>query len=262
MIIDAHTHLFSSNADAESEKLLRTMDRVGIDRSILFPSARNWESTEIMIRIAQKHPDRFSAVGSVSPLERNRQMMEALRRWLSSGVICGVKFFLGYEHFYPVPQETKLKLFLDVIRGFDVPVIFHTGDTYNKHGDALVKYAHPLAVDELAVAYPNLTIVIAHLGFPWIIDAAEVVYKNKNVYADISGWAYGKTTGMQKRYFRQELMRARGLVLESFDKLIFGTDWPISDSGSYLGWARDLPITASEKRLFFSETARKVYRIA
>lgn len=262
MIIDAHTHLFSSDAEAESEKLLRIMDRAGIDQSILFPSPRKWESTETMIRIAKRHPDRFSAVGSVSPLQGDRHMMNSLRRWLSNGDICGVKFFPGYEPFYPSPDEKKLKLFLDVIQGFNVPVIFHLGDVSSEHRDALLKYTHPLAIDELAVAYRDMTFVIAHLAFPWMIDAAEVVYKNENVYADISGLTSGRLTGMQKKYLRQELMRVRGLILDSFDKLIFGTDWPIVDDPiSYVNWVKDLPITRREHQLLFSETARKIYHL-
>lgn len=71
-----------------------------------------------------------------------------------------------------------------------MPVVIHTGDTYSEHG--ILKYAHPLNVDELAVANRDVTFVIAHIGDPWVMDCAEVIYKkNSNVYADLSGLIVG-----------------------------------------------------------------------
>ena len=52
---------------------------------------------------------------------------------------------------------------------------------------AKLKYAHPLNVDEVAVDNPGVKIIICHLGNPWILDCQEILYKTKNVYADISG---------------------------------------------------------------------------
>ena len=50
-----------------------------------------------------------------------------------------------------------------------------------------VRFAHPLNIDEIAVENPELTIIMCHLGNPWILDCQEILYKNQNVYADISG---------------------------------------------------------------------------
>jgi predicted TIM-barrel fold metal-dependent hydrolase len=72
---------------------------------------------------------------------------------------------------------------------YAVPVMIHCGDTYTPKGK--VKYSHPLHVDEVAVDHPDVNFVICHLGNPWLRDCMEVVYKNANVYADISGLVLG-----------------------------------------------------------------------
>ena len=63
--------------------------------------------------------------------------------------------------------------------------MIHTGDTFSNNSK--VRFAHPLSIDEIAVENPELTIIMCHLGNPWIPDCQEILYKNQNVYADISG---------------------------------------------------------------------------
>lgn len=78
----------------------------------------------------------------------------------------------------------------ELAREFDLTVAYHTGDTASSTGR--LRFAHPLAIDEVAVAYPKLRLVICHFGSPWMADAAEVVAKNPNVYTDLSGLAVGR----------------------------------------------------------------------
>lgn len=73
---------------------------------------------------------------------------------------------------------------------YDVPVMFRPGDTYAPTGR--VKYSRPLHIDDVAADFPELKIVICHVGNPWIKDCMEMVYKNQNGYADISGLVAGK----------------------------------------------------------------------
>lgn len=82
-------------------------------------------------------------------------------------------------------------------------MIIHTGDTYSR--TAKVRMAHPLLVDDVAVDYPDVKFVMCHLGNPWFQDAAEVLYKNDNVYADISGLTLGEFTYEFERYVAMRL---------------------------------------------------------
>ena len=74
---------------------------------------------------------------------------------------------------------TRLQVVYELAIEFDVPVMFHSGDTYTPKGK--VRFAHPLHIDDVAVDFPDLKIVICHVGNPWIRDCMEVVYKNANV---------------------------------------------------------------------------------
>src|SRR5208282_4375038 len=93
----------------------------------------------------------------------------------------------GYLHFHPA--DPAYRPYYELAARRRLPFIFHTGDTYSPY--AKLKYAHPLGVDEVAVDHPDVRFVLAHVGNPWMIDAAEVVYKNVNVWADLSGLIVG-----------------------------------------------------------------------
>ncbi len=78
----------------------------------------------------------------------------------------------------------------ELAKKYKLPVVFHTGDTYSECG--LLKYAHPLTLDEVAVTHREINLVMAHLGDPWCLDGAELIYKNSNMYADLSGFLLGR----------------------------------------------------------------------
>ena len=95
----------------------------------------------------------------------------------------GLKLYPGYESVY-VNDRRHWPLF-ELARAYDMPVVIHTGDTARP--DGLLKYSHPLTVDEAAVNFRDVNFVIAHCGCPWLVDACEVAAKNANVAIDVSG---------------------------------------------------------------------------
>ena len=105
------------------------------------------------------------------------------------------KIYLGYVHRYA--YDPVYRPYYEFAGKYKVPVVFHTGDTASKR--AKLKYADPLTVDEVAVDYPNTTFVIAHCGNPWIESAAEVAYKNDNVYLECSALLTGDLSSMRPR---------------------------------------------------------------
>jgi hypothetical protein len=123
-----------------------------------------------------------------------------------------------------------------------------------------LKYAHPLHVDEVAVDHPNVNFVICHLGSPWFRDCMEVVYKNRNVYTDISGLVLGNFTDRFEGYIRKQLQEMLIYGVES-DKVLFGTDWPISSMTSYLEFIEELPIPERDRRKIMYENALQLFNI-
>jgi predicted TIM-barrel fold metal-dependent hydrolase len=89
---------------------------------------------------------------------------------------------LGYLQFGP--EHPNYVPYYEIAARYHLPVIVQTGDNWSTK--AKVKYAHPLRMDEVAVDHPEVRFVLAHFGNPWLIDAAEVVFKNPNVWADLS----------------------------------------------------------------------------
>jgi predicted TIM-barrel fold metal-dependent hydrolase len=123
----------------------------------------------------------------------------------------------------------------------NVPVLIDVGTTGMGAGlpggmGAKLRHAHPSAIDELAADFPNLTIVAAHPGWPWVDEMTAVALHKGNVFWEVSGWA--------PKYFPSQLkIDIRGRLK---DKIMFGSDYPsipharLLREWSQLGYADDV----------------------
>ena len=137
-------------------------------------------------RIADGVPG-LHAIGVTDPRRSDPEHLDRVERQLRAGRVKGLKAYLGYLHHGPA--SPGYAPYYRLAASYQIPVIFHSGDTYA--ASAKLQYAHPLLIDEVAVDYPETSFVIAHGGCPWFLDAAEVIYKNANVWADLSGISSG-----------------------------------------------------------------------
>jgi hypothetical protein len=252
MVIDAHTHLGAKTFVGTAEGLVASMDKSGVDVSLVFAGKINGVTNQQLLEAIRPYSGRLYGVGSVSPLEKDAADRD-IRKLLESQAIRGLKFYPGYEYFYP--YDECVRPFLDVLQSTGRPAIFHGGDTFSGIRASKLKYVHPLHLDEIAVDFPKLKIVIAHFGYPWQNDAAEVVYKNQNVYVDCSGLVYGDFTPESEGDFRRvvdDYVRVAG----STERILFGTDWPIGHQSSYLAVARR--VFGDDERIF-SGNAQKLF---
>ncbi|MDH4066194.1 MAG: amidohydrolase family protein [Acidobacteriota bacterium] len=264
MIIDCHTHVnnyHDERVDALGEcidKLLQSMRRNRIDVALVLTSYKvvpGRPSTRAVVE-ATRHLDTLHVVAGLSWTNLTQADLDDLRVLLEQGAIKGLKLYPGYEPFYPA--DPKLAPAYALAEEFDVPVMIHTGDTYAPTGK--VKYSHPLNVDEVAVDFPRVKFLICHLGNPWFRDCMEVVYKNDNVYADISGLVLGDFSDRFEEYMRKQLQE---MLLWGMNprKVLFGTDWPISTMESYLGFMDELKLPNKDKQLLLYENAAKLFKI-
>ena len=131
----------------------------------------------------------LKAVGVADPRRIEPEHLEAVEAQIECHreKIVAFKAYLGYLHFGP--EDPNYVPYYRLAAKYDLPVILHTGDNWST--TAKVKYAHPLRMDEVAVDHPEVRFVLAHFGNPWLIDAAEVLFKNPNVWADLSGLFVG-----------------------------------------------------------------------
>ncbi len=168
-----------------------------------------------------------------------------------------IKIYLGYVHRFA--HDAYYHPIYKLAAKYDVPVVFHTGDTYSSRGK--IKFSDPLTIDEVAVDFPDTRFVIAHMGNPWVQSAAEVAYKNPNVYIEGSAIIIGKLHEQSSSWLEEfgvEPLRWAWGYMESPEKLMFGSDWPLVDIEAYASiYRRAIPRQYWD--LVFRENALKVF---
>jgi uncharacterized protein len=189
----------------------------------------------------------------VEPGKSNVRDALALAR-KNENVVKAFKIRLGYTRaFADDPSYEKL---YDYAEAMEVPVMFHTGDTADPQG-SLVR-AHPLTLDALANERKGMKIVACHFGNPWIDDAAELIYKHENVYADISGLIAGSGGKYGSEYvdlLAERLSRAIYFA-GGTEKVLFGTDYPVVDYSRALNLVERLKIQEEDKLKLLTNAGR------
>jgi predicted TIM-barrel fold metal-dependent hydrolase len=264
MIIDCHTHINNYHReDVESlegclAELRRHMRRNRIDLALILTSYKvtaGRPSTKSVVDATREMNDVYVIAG-ISYLNFHPGDLVEIETFVREGTVRGLKIYPGYEPFYP--HDRKFDPVYEFAAKHKIPVMIHSGDTYSRTGK--VKFSHPLQVDEVAVDHPDVNFVICHIGNPWIRDCMEVVYKNKNVYADISGLVLGNFSDRFEEYMRKQLQEMLLFGVEP-SKVLFGTDWPISSMESYIEFMEDLALPQKEKKKIFFENSLNVFRL-
>lgn len=258
MIIDSHTHNYTDgNKTFTAKDLLHSMDEAGIDYSLLLADPlEGGTNTDGVIKVCEEN-QRLKAIGCIDFKRFSKDQIDTLITSLRKGKIHGAKLYPPYEQYYP--QDERLFPFYKQCEELGKPIIIHTG--FMQPGlPGLLKHSHPLNLDEIANAFPNLKIVMAHFGNPWIIDAMMVLVKNKNVYIDISGYfeVYTSIRSKAVKYFIQDLTYIKN-YLGDFKRFIFATDWPLYSQKEYLEAVQQLSLTDEEKDLVFWRNAKEIF---
>ena len=185
-------------------------------------------------RIADQAPG-LHAIGVADPRRSDPEHLDRVEHQLQQDRVKGLKAYLGYLHHGPA--SPGYAPYYRLAARYQIPVIFHSGDTYA--ASAKLKYAHPLLIDEVAVDYPETHFVIAHGGCPWFLDAAEVISKNANVWADLSGIFVGDAAAFAALAARGRLQRTVERLREALeyterpDRFLYGSDWPLAPMAAY-----------------------------
>jgi uncharacterized protein len=176
-------------------------------------------SNDYVTDLRDRHPDVIcQAWGAVDPFKGEAAVLEAERAVKELHV-------LGF-HFHPIMgrfavDDRRIYPLWETISALQVPVMIDVGTTGMGAGmpggsGTRIRYAHPDAIDGLAADFPNLQIVMAHPGWPWVEETIAVALHKGNVAWELSGWA--------PRYFPDSVKRdVRGRLK---DKIMFGSDYP------------------------------------
>jgi predicted TIM-barrel fold metal-dependent hydrolase len=170
-----------------------------------------------ILEVARANPDVLIPFGSVDP--HREDAVEEVRRLVGLGVR-GFKFHPNIQAFFP-NDEAFYPLY-EEIQAAGVPALFHTGHSgigtgLPGGGGIRLKYSNPMCVDDVAVDFPRLPIVLAHPSFPWQDEAISVALHKQQVYIDLSGWS--------PKYFPPQLVRYANTQLR--DRVLFGSDYPM-----------------------------------
>ncbi len=278
-IIDTHIHLVRGNPDlkpigdygsrmtdvpdeAKAEYLKREMAQAGIG-SAFGMGHRNGSKDDPLgivstLRIAARAPG-LKVIGVIDPAKTGREHLLSVERQIERerNKIVAFKAYLGYLNFGP--EAPGYAPYYKLAAKYNLPVIFHTGDVWSLK--AKVKYAHPLLVDEVAVDHPSVNFVLAHFGNPWFSDAAEVVWKNDNVWVDLSGLYMGDEKSIEEIIKSGTLPEAiPGLVisdlkkaitaLDRYDRILYASDWPFLPMIIYRKFVEVLIPSAHYEKVF------------
>ncbi|MCM4078707.1 amidohydrolase family protein [Paractinoplanes hotanensis] len=165
------------------------------------------------------HDDVLIPFASIDP-HRGRAGVREARRLVRDHGVRGFKFHPSLQGF--APDDRMAYPLYEAIEELGVPALFHTGQTgigagVPGGGGVRLRYSNPMLVDDVAVDFPGLTIILAHPSFPWQDEALAVATHKPLVHIDLSGWS--------PKYFPPQLVRYANTLLK--DKVMFGSDYPV-----------------------------------
>ncbi|MCS7021178.1 MAG: amidohydrolase [Gemmataceae bacterium] len=201
-------------------------------------------------------------IGVADPTRTDPLHLQRVEQLLASGTVVALKLYLGYLHYEPA--HPNYRPYYELAARYKLPVFLHTGDTFSPK--AKLKYAHPLGVDEVAVDHPDVHFVLCHVGNPWMLDAAEVIYKNLNVWADLSGLLIGDEQDFANPDMEEHIAELADRLVKAIryserpNRFLYGSDWPLAPMLPYRNaLLRILPTHWHE--LIFVENARRLLRL-
>ena len=236
MIVDCHTHIWqypghlSDEFVQEANQIARghpidlnvTPEKhweamKGVDRVIVFGMRAQHSGiltpNKYLADYANRFPEKVIGFGGVDPLVDD---VSATLEELVSLKLRGVKLGPIYQNIHPLDAR-MLKVY-EFCERSGLPIMIHQGTTFPRK--APLKYALPILLEDVALEFPALKMVIAHLGHPWIDDTLVLIRKQPNLYADISALHY------RPWQFYQALITAKEYGV--LHKLLLGSDYPFT----------------------------------
>src|SRR5690349_6292797 len=176
-------------------------------------------TNEEIAELAHKHSDVAIPFASVNP-HRGKAGVDLARKLIRDYGVKGFKFHPQVQDFFP-NDEIAYPLY-EAIAEAKLPALFHSGQTGvgagTRGGSGVrLKYGNPIFLDDVAVDFPDMPIILAHPSFPWQEEALSVATHKPQVHIDLSGWS--------PKYFPPQLVQYANSLLK--DKVLFGSDFPV-----------------------------------
>jgi uncharacterized protein len=210
-------------------------------------------ANEEVAEMATEHADVLIPFASIDPAKGKMGAREA-RRLVQDYGVRGFKFHPSMQGFYP--NDRKAYVLYEAIQEARVPALFHTGQTGAGAGargglGVRLKYSNPIYLDDVAVDFPDMPIIMAHPSFPWQDEALAVATHKPNVYIDLSGWS--------PKYFPANLVQYSNTLLK--DRVLFGSDYPAITPDRWLTDFEKLPIKPEVRPMILKGNAIRLLQL-
>jgi predicted TIM-barrel fold metal-dependent hydrolase len=208
-------------------------------------------SNEEVVRFAERNSDIAIPFASIDP-NRGAEGVQEAKRLVSEAKVKGLKLHPPIQKFFP--NDPIAYPLYEIFAEAKLPVIFHTGHSgigtgMPGGGGVHLKYGHPMPIDDVAVDFPSLPIIMAHPSFPWQDEAISICLHKPNVYIDLSGWS--------PKYFSPTLIQYANTLLKH--KVLFGSDYPLITPDRWLADFEKISIRDEVRPLILKENAIKLF---
>jgi len=271
--IDVHVHMeHTGEASAADTAALKYFGESGALRDagslaeyyrsrkigcVVFPvderlTGRPQVSNDAVAEFAAANSDIAIAFASIDPTRGPEAVREA-KRLVRSGAIKGLKLHPPLQQFFP--NDPIAYPLYEVFAEAKLPVLFHTGHSgigtgLPGGGGIRLKYGNPMHIDDVAVDFPELPIIMAHPSFPWQDEAISICLHKPSVYIDLSGWS--------PKYFSPTLVQYANTLLKK--KVLFGSDYPLLTPDRWLADFEKIAIRDEVRPLILKENAIKLFK--
>jgi hypothetical protein len=246
-------------ADRPAE-FVRLLDEQGISKAVLInyvsPDVMGFTEAvnEFVSAYCRKFPARLIPCGSLHPRFSRDDVAKQMRHLFEGLGIKMLKIHPPHQLFYPndyLNGNKALRIIYDKAQEYGVPVIFHTGTSI--FPGARVKFGDPLYLDDIAIDFPQLKIVLAHGGRPlWMETAFFLLRRHEQLFLDISGIP------------PQNLLKYFPRLEQIAHKTIFGSDWPgpgVPGIRENVERFLELPLSEEIKRRILYENAARLLQL-
>jgi len=211
--------------DPECDKLVKRMDESGVNITVInvvdninfgFDNERIMRINGYCAKAAAKHPGRIIALAGIDP--RRPDAPGLFHECIEKLDMKGLKWHPD-DGYYPNSEESYAVL--KVANEFGVPLLTHCSPLPTSRA----KYAHPIHLDDIAIDFPNIPIIAAHMGNIWWRDWAALAQYKKNICGDLAMWDLMAES--RPNLFRRYLREILDIV--GPDQVLFATDGPIHE---------------------------------
>jgi uncharacterized protein len=208
-------------------------------------------TNEEVVRFASDNADIAIPFASIDP-HRGPEGVREAKRLVAEGIVRGLKLHPPVQQFSP--NDALAYPLYEVFAEARLPVVFHTGHSgigtgMPGGGGVRLKYGDPMPIDDVAVDFPTLPIIMAHPSFPWQDEAISICLHKPNVYIDLSGWS--------PKYFSPTLVQYANTRLKN--KVLFGSDYPFITPDRWLADFEQISIRDEVRPLILKENAVKLF---